>query len=60
MKGSAMSTARGVALVRALEMQRPEAERISSDPYATRFADPLLLRLTRLTIASELVRAAGR
>jgi len=59
MKGSAMSTARGVALVRALEMQRPEAERISSDPYATRFADPLLLRLTRLTIASGVSSLVG-
>jgi len=59
MKGSAMSTARGVALVRALEMQRPESERISSDPYATRFADPLLLGMTRLTIASGVSNLIG-
>lgn len=54
-----MSTARGVALVRALEMQRPEAERISSDPYAVRFADPTLLWLTRLTIASGVSNLIG-
>ena len=54
-----MSTARGVALVRALEMQRPEAERISSDPYAARFADPVLLWLTKLMIASGASRLVG-
>jgi methyltransferase (TIGR00027 family) len=58
-KGAAMSTARGVALVRALEMQRPEAERISSDPYAVRFADPVLLWLTKLMIASGASRLVG-
>jgi len=59
MKGAAMSTARGVALVRALEMQRPEAERITSDPYAAHFADPVLLSLTRLTIASGVSHLIG-
>src|SRR3569623_3087597 len=59
MKGAAMSTARGVALVRALEMQRPEAERISSDPYAVRFADPVLLRMTKITIASGVSSLVG-
>lgn len=59
MKGAATSTARGVALVRALEMGRPEAERISSDPYAAGFADPLLLRLTKLTVASGVSNLIG-
>src|SRR3569623_940834 len=54
-----MSTARGVAQERALEMQRPEAERISSDPYAVRFADPVLLWLTMLMIGSGLSRLVG-
>ncbi len=54
-----MSTARGVALVRALEMQRAEGERISSDPYAVRFADPVLLWLTKLMIASGASRLVG-
>ena len=54
-----MSTARGVALVRALEMQRPEGEHISSDPYAARFADPSLLWMTKLTIASGVSNLIG-
>ena len=54
-----MSTARGVALVRALEMQRPEAERISSDPYAARFVDPALLWMTRLSVASRMSNVIG-
>src|SRR3982751_463975 len=54
-----MSTARGVALVRALEMQRPEAERITSDPYAARFADPSLLWMTKLTLASGVSNLIG-
>ena len=59
MKGAGASTARGVALVRALEMERPEADRITSDPYAARFADPLLLKATKLSIATGLSRLMG-
>jgi methyltransferase (TIGR00027 family) len=54
-----MSTARGVALLRAIEMLRPEAERISVDPYARRFVDPLTLHLTRAMIATGLSNALG-
>ncbi len=39
----AISTARGVALLRAAEMQRPEAERVCSDPYARSFVNPISL-----------------
>jgi methyltransferase (TIGR00027 family) len=54
-----MSTARGVALLRAMEMLRPEAERISTDPYARRFVDPLTLHTTRAMISTGLSNALG-
>lgn len=54
-----MSTARGVALLRAIEMLRPEAERISADPYARRFVDPLTLHSTRAMIATGLSNVLG-
>jgi methyltransferase (TIGR00027 family) len=54
-----MSTARGVALLRAIEMLRPETERISADPYARRFVDPLTLHSTRAMIATGLSNALG-
>lgn len=54
-----MSTARGVALLRAIEMLRPEAERICVDPYARRFVDPLTLHATRAMIATGLSNALG-
>lgn len=54
-----MSTARGVALLRALEMLRPQSERISADPYARRFVDPLTLHTTRAMIATGLSNALG-
>lgn len=54
-----MSTARGVALLRAIEMLRPEAERISADPWARRFVDPLTLHATRAMIATGLSNALG-
>ena len=54
-----MSTARGVALLRAIEMLRPEAERISTDPYARRFVDPLTLHTTRAMIATGLSDVLG-
>lgn len=54
-----MSTARGVALLRAIEMQRPAAERISTDPFARRFVDPLTLHTTRAMIATGLSNALG-
>jgi methyltransferase (TIGR00027 family) len=53
-----MSTARGVALVRAVEMLRPEAERIASDPNARSFVNPLNivgLRVMQLTGLSRLI-----
>lgn len=54
-----MSTARGVALVRAMEMARPEAERISSDPYAKAFVNPVNLEGTRLLSAAGVLRLIG-
>lgn len=54
-----MSTARGVALVRAVEMTRPEAERISSDPYAASFVSPLMLAGMRLYRATGLAHLVG-
>ncbi|HZY55648.1 MAG TPA: SAM-dependent methyltransferase [Reyranella sp.] len=54
-----MSTARGVALLRAIEMQRPEAERISADPHARRFVDALTLHGTRAMIATGLSNVLG-
>jgi len=39
----AISTARGVALLRAAEAQRPPAERICADPYARSFVNPVTL-----------------
>jgi methyltransferase (TIGR00027 family) len=58
MKTSAMSTARGVALVRAVEMLRGTASRVSSDPYARSFVNPFNifgLRLMQLTGLSRLI-----
>lgn len=40
-------TALGIALVRALESEKPEGERICYDPYAYRFVNPWLLRVGR-------------
>jgi len=50
-----MSTARGVALLRAIEMQRPAAERLSTDPYARAFVNPLTLHSTALMVRSGLL-----
>ena len=53
-----MSTARGVALVRAVEMLRPEAERIAVDPNARSFVNPFNifgLRFMQLTGLSRLI-----
>src|ERR1044072_2122367 len=54
-----MRPARGRALLRAIEMLRPESERISADPYARRFVDPLTLHATRAMIATGLSNALG-
>ena len=43
-----ISTARGVALVRAIEMTRPEGERVASDPYARHFVNPLTVQFMRV------------
>ncbi len=48
-----MSTARGVALLRVMEMYYPEATRLSSDPYAKSFVNPLIVQFT----GSGLLRA---
>jgi methyltransferase (TIGR00027 family) len=41
-----MSTARGVALMRAVEMHKPAGERVSEDPYAKAFVNPVTLVTT--------------
>jgi methyltransferase (TIGR00027 family) len=59
MKKRIMSTARGVALVRAVEMLRPEAERIASDPFARSFVNPLNVLGLRMMQATGLSRLVG-
>jgi methyltransferase (TIGR00027 family) len=57
-KKNIMSTARGVALVRAVEMLRPEGERMASDPNARYFVNPFNvfgLRFMQLTGLSRLI-----
>lgn len=51
----AMSTARGVALVRAIETARPESQRIITDPYAKAFVNPLTMAATGLMHRSRLL-----
>lgn len=48
MKSSASRTARGVALIRAIEMRRPAEERITADPYAAAFVSPAAIQSMRL------------
>lgn len=45
-----MTTARGVALLRAVEMTRPEAERLCADPYARAFINPLTFHAMRIAV----------
>jgi methyltransferase (TIGR00027 family) len=45
-----MTTARGVALLRAVEATRPEAQRLCADPYARSFIDPLTFHAMRLAV----------
>ena len=54
-----MSTARGVALVRAVEMLRPEAERIASDPFARSFVSGFNVQGLRLMLATGMSRLMG-
>lgn len=54
-----VSTARGVALVRAIEMTRPPGTRVSSDPYAHRFVNPLSVQGMRLVGALGINRLTG-
>lgn len=54
-----ISTARGVALVRALETTRPEGERVASDPYAHRFVNPLTVLFMRAVGALGINRLTG-
>jgi len=54
-----MSTARGVALVRAVEMLRPEAERIASDPYARSFVNGFNVHGLRFMLATGMSRLMG-
>ena len=54
-----MSTARGVALVRAVEMLRPEAERVASDPYARSFVSGFNVQGLRFMLATGMSRLMG-
>lgn len=54
-----MSTARGVALLRAMEMHRPPAERAASDPYAAAFVPGLFVAVTRAWVALGLAKRFG-
>ncbi|HZY68883.1 MAG TPA: SAM-dependent methyltransferase [Devosia sp.] len=54
-----ISTARGVALVRAIEMTRAPGERITADPYASRFVHPLSVHGMRLASALGISRLIG-
>ncbi|RYE09148.1 MAG: SAM-dependent methyltransferase [Hyphomicrobiales bacterium] len=54
-----ISTARGVALVRAIEMTRPASQRVASDPYAHRFCNPLSVQGMRLVNALGISRLIG-
>lgn len=54
-----MSTARGVALVRAVEMARPPGTRIAADPYARSFVNPFNVFGLRLMQATGLSRLIG-
>jgi len=57
--GLPMSTARGVALLRVMEMHYPDAERLSSDPYAKSFVNPLFVQFTRAWVASGIANLVG-
>ena len=50
----AISTARGVALLRAVESSRPADERVFVDPYARSFVNPLSYLASRQVILSGL------
>lgn len=54
-----MSTARGVALVRAVEMLRPAAERFASDPYARSFVNGFNVHGLRFMLATGMSRLMG-
>ena len=54
-----ISTARGVALVRAIEMTRREGERVTADPYAERFVNPLTVQFMRAVGALGINRLTG-
>jgi len=51
----ALSTARGVALLRAIEMTRPADQRLCADPYARSFVNPVTAFGTRLMMRSGLL-----
>lgn len=52
-------TARGVALVRTLEMLRPKEQRVIEDPYARSFINPVMLGLVRVVVATGLWARLG-
>lgn len=54
-----ISTARGVALVRAIEMTRPAAERVASDPCAEHFVNPLTVQFMRAVATLGINRLTG-
>lgn len=51
----ALSTARGIALLRTIEMMRPPDEQLTTDPYARSFVNPVTAVTTGLMIRSGLL-----
>lgn len=54
-----VSTARGVSVLRALDMQRQEQHRLAADPYAPHFVNPLTVLATRAALATGTLRLIG-
>src|SRR5512133_2276030 len=52
-------TAQGIALTRALEREKPAAERICYDPYARQFISPAFYHFTRLFVDSGYAERKG-
>ncbi len=52
-------TASGIAVVRAVESEKPEGVRVCYDPYAAQFLNPLFYRFTRFFIDSGYAERSG-
>ena len=54
------TTAQGIALMRALESQKPEGERLCYDPYARAFIGPLLWQVAKLFSNPQSIERRGK